>query len=126
MNGTIAAAVLPQRRARFQLHLCTLIVLSLGAGAFMLANSIGRRDRDFPFCSEGNQRVVKLYSYGFPYAFRWTFIDPQSNPSGQSIFFSDSLIVNCIVALITQIGIAMFCEWSLRRAERLVTSRRSE
>ena len=94
--------------------------LSLAAGTFMYANSVPQHTWPYPGCLGERHETLNLTSYGYPYPFEWTWIDGLSkSKETQSFFFSWSVVVNVIVGLIALTLLALCCEWSLRRAERI-------
>ena len=103
-------------RHPLQLHLCTVVYLSLAAGTFMLVNSLPQHKWARPFCDEGSQPITQLQTLGYPYPFLWTWVDKHGEAQSYPIY--SFLVLNGIVGLNALTVLAIFCEWSLRRAER--------
>ena len=103
-------------RHPLQLHLSTVVYLSLAAGTFMLVNTLPQHKWGRPFCDSKSQPITQLQTIGYPYPFLWTWVDNRGENQSYSIF--SFLVLNGIVGLNALIVLAIFCEWSLRRAER--------
>jgi hypothetical protein len=109
----LITGAIESRRGRHQFQLLTLVYLSLAAGTFMLVNTMARHDWPRPFCEEPSRPYTNLQSYGFPYPYRWTWVDESG--ASQSFFFDCSFEVNGIVGVLSLTVLGLFCEWSLRR-----------
>ena len=113
----------PPRRARFQIHLSTAIVLMFVAGGLIWANVRECVETRNVYDSLGVHPAIKFYSHGWPLPITYTVegerrwrINHYVRSYGR---FHLELYVAIPVDLLTAIGISystwFLCEWLIRR-----------
>lgn len=113
------ASPAPRKRAWFQLHLSTCVVLMLAAGVLMWANiqfivdlDYGERGWPWPYYRE---------VYTIQYIGRSRPL-PEFDKWPEPYYMIDSLVMDIGVGIAILAVIAAFCEWLIRRRRKSVAS----
>jgi|SRR5579862_5517134 len=113
----------PPRRARFQIHLSTAIVMMFVAGGLIWANfdrrvyheKYGMTVNDWGLAFEREQNTTVI-EYGYPCTAVWLIInDDGHSPHDWSILSKWRASIDAIIALMILLAVWFICEWLIRR-----------
>jgi hypothetical protein len=98
----------PPRRARFQIHLSTAMVLMFVAGALIWANAVPRTINTL------NSEFTKVY--GWPCCSWGRYTRWGDDSPLQTFDYSLPLVaLDIVVSVVLLFGVWFFCEWLIRR-----------
>lgn len=111
----------PKKRAWFQLHLSTCVVLMVVAGVLVWANCIYRDLGIFEKYEQAGKEVEsRIMSYGWPFPLRQRIEPDPDRMMGfvKETWHVGSFMMNALVALAILALIAIACECVIRRRAR--------
>ncbi|HLX62997.1 MAG TPA: hypothetical protein VKX17_17130 [Planctomycetota bacterium] len=113
------------RRARFQIHLSTAIVLMFVAGALMWANTRARLagywETSWFYNKDQKEHVYKIWVYGFPLAARRELEKDFSGEQHSELLGTGEewretpIAVDLLVCVVLLFAVWFFCEWLISR-----------
>jgi hypothetical protein len=109
----------PPRRARFQIHLSTAIVLMFVAGGMMWANTTTHRTVRgvMPIAQDEGvtYHTIFNYNYGWPFV---AIVYCDLRASYAELYYV-AIIANALIAISTLTTTLFVCEWQIRRRAAL-------
>ncbi|MBI3831843.1 MAG: hypothetical protein HY291_20140 [Planctomycetes bacterium] len=99
---------------RFQVHLLTMILLSLLIGILLFINFIPRTDRQFSGCLS-DVGAYEVVSYGWPFPIFWTYSETKDSPRRTSHFTFLALLIDLLICLLILASFVILSEWIYKK-----------